>query len=187
MRVPRSQEQEQCALHESRPPLSMLRRELGIRRSSFEMLRNIDSTGWLLWPLFTWGNKTTWWPMIFHHRWSIHPNQTTIGEVNGPLTRKPRVGWLLIGKLKGLRKDNRRSTASTASHPCCLCLELIWPYLLALLNHADSPQLRKDGKARLFYLQNINSQHTRCFALVLGKRPISEMLLAIHDLFSCQF
>lgn len=131
MRVPRSQEQEQCALHESRPPLSMLRRELGIRRSSFEMLRNIDSTGWLLWPLFTWGNKTTWWPMIFHHRWSIHPNQTTIGEVNGPLTRKPRVGWLLIGKLKGLRKDNRRSTASTASHPCCLCLDLIWPYLLA--------------------------------------------------------
>lgn len=103
--------------------------------------------------------------MIVPYRGSEHPNQTTIGELNGPLTWKPRVGWLWIRKLKGLRKDNG-STASTASaKPCRFSATRQW----------------KDRKDRLFYLLNINSQHTRCFALVLAKGPISEMLLAIHD------
>lgn len=120
----------------------------------------------LLWPAsLHLGNKITWWLMIVPYRGSEHPNQTTIGELNGPLTWKPRVGWLLIRKLKGLRKDNG-STASTASaKPCRFSATREW----------------KDRKDRLFYLQTINSQHTRCFALVLGKGPISEMLLAIHD------
>ena len=120
----------------------------------------------LLWPAsLHLGNKITWWLMIVPYRGSEHPNQTTIGELNGPLTWKPRVGWLLIRKLKGLRKDNG-STASTASaKPCRFSATREW----------------KDRKDRLLYLQTINSQHTRCFALVLGKGPISEMLLAIHD------
>ena len=136
----------------------------------------MDSTRRLLWAPFTWCNKTTWWLMIFPHKGNIHPNETTIGEVNGPLTWKARVGRQLLRKLKGLRKDNGRSTASTASLPAGLAEPCRF----------SATREWKDGRALLFYLQNINSQHTRCFALVLGKEPISEMLLAI-DLLCFHF